>query len=448
MAIPLTAQSHSTWIEMIGHASLLFIFGYALTYFAFPEAGNWAWKFLLLTSIAYCITSNSKKTLQIPILLWVAAVVVQSLSWAFSHLHNPEIAESSLKIHRLSHCFSFILIAWTLKEYRNSWNYFWLIAALGITITVWTQGDGWPEINHGLQGKRTELGFSNAQHTALVFGTLFIGLLIFSRLWLQFDKIPVVARWLLLGAALIATFTATMIAQSRGIQLGLGVAFVAVMTVLMFNMLTARRCAITRSGPIVAIAIVFCVLMFFSLNTLTDRWQNDLPTIQALAEGEESNLAMDSVGIRVTSWLEALEWIEQKPILGWGGNAKKHVIQQSESFPPTLKAKFRHLHNSYIELMVNYGLLGLLVVLALYYWIFSTCRTAFKKRLIPVETYYFCIAFLAYWITVNQFESFMFYSSGRFVFTAVISGIIGLIWYQYKITDAAQPPARMSDAND
>lgn len=418
-------------------ASVVLAFVFALTHFAFPEVGKWAWRFLLLTSAAYCLASSSKNALRTPILLWIAALLVQTVSWAVSHFHSPEIAESSLKIHRLSHSFSFILIAWALKESKDSWMYFWLFAALGAIITVWTQGGGWQELAHGIQGNRTDLGFTNEQHTGLVLGVIFIGLLIFSRKWLQFERASPLVRWLLLGGALAAIFTAIMITQTRSILLGLGTAFATITMALMFRKLSTRRGMISKAGPIVATVMVLCTFMGFSLIALIDCWQDELPTIEAIAEGNSSKIAMDSVGIRVTGWIEAFSWIEQQPVVGWGGNAKKHVIQKSDTFPSNLKPRFHHLHNSYIELLVNYGVLGLLVVLALYYWIFRTCRSAFKKQLIPSETYYFCMTFLVFWITVNQFESFMFYPSGRFVFTVVVSGIMGMIWQQQRATNAS-----------
>lgn len=441
MTIPAAARNHSPWIEWVGRTSLILAFVFAFTHFAFPEVGKWAWRFLLLAGIAYCIASTPKKALTTPILLWLAAIFVQALSWALSQLHTPEIAESSLKIHRLSHCFTFILVGWTLKDYKNSWIQFWLIAALGIITTAWTRGDGWHEIIHGLHGNRTDLGFSNAQHTALAFGAVLIGLVIYSKRWLRFDKISVAARWFLLVSATTTVFLAIMIAQSRGILLGLGVAFATVTLTSLLGGPKPQRSTIRRASPIAATLIVFCVFIGFSLTALTDRWQKDIPTIESLADGDDTNIPLDSVGIRVTGWIEAFQWIEQRPFTGWGGNARKHVILNNPSFPESLKMRFHHLHNSYVELLVNYGIAGLGVILALYYWIFSASRTACKKKLIPLETYYFCVGFLAYWITVNQFESFMFFSSGRFVFAIVIGGIAAQIWQQHKTEHASSNPA-------
>ena len=117
-----------------------------------------------------------------------------------------------------------------------------------------------------------------------------------------------------------------------------------------------------------------------------------------------------SSGIRIHSWVEALHWIAEKPVTGWGQKARSDVIQLSERFPETIKnAGFGHLHNGYLEILLGFGVVGLVFVCIL--WVVLLRRIKFAAS---NDLYAFALYSSILFLVMNLFESFFIYSSGEF----------------------------------
>lgn len=82
----------------------------------------------------------------------------------------------------------------------------------------------------------------------------------------------------------------------------------------------------------------------------------------------ENDNVHTSLGARFAMWEAAMVLIPEKPWLGWGDNgyaqARDALVEQGKA-PPIIK-NYGHVHNEYLDAWVKNGIIGLLVLLALY----------------------------------------------------------------------------------
>ena len=155
---------------------------------------------------------------------------------------------------------------------------------------------------------------------------------------------------------------------------------------------------------------------------------------------------LDSAGIRFHSWAAAVDWIEQRPWLGWGKNGSAIAIQYSKQLPESMRARFRHLHSSYLDVLVQHGVAGLAVMLSLFGWLAYISVVSWRAGYMASDIFIFSGGFLVYWLIANMFESFMFYSTGRFLFNVVAVGIfVHYAAYYAALGRAAEPSSALSD---
>ncbi|MDZ7851451.1 MAG: O-antigen ligase family protein [Halomonas sp.] len=105
------------------------------------------------------------------------------------------------------------------------------------------------------------------------------------------------------------------------------------------------------------------LLLFYP--PLVERMTSERECWHSLLEGGVENVPYTSIGIRINTWLAALEWIEQRPLVGWGGQARSLVIEHTPWLPPFVKENFGHPHNYLLEVWVAYGLLGVALITTL-----------------------------------------------------------------------------------
>ncbi|WP_226703885.1 O-antigen ligase family protein [Microbulbifer elongatus] len=364
-------------------------------------------------------------------IVWLAlgAILVTLISWGFSWLTHPEWAESSLKVHRLTHWFAMIPIAVLLGgQARNTYT-LWLIALCGLLLSPWISGNGLQEWQQGLAGMRVDFGLHNAQHTAMLFGTGALGLLAFAPGILRNRRGCWIFRttWLLAVAICI---TALLLTQTRGVWVGM---LFALVVITCAGIVTLRKHFHSHRRYIAAATIATgsaAVLAgYLSLGDIvSQRLQAEQETIALVQQGDTESIPFNSAGIRIHTWEEALKWIAERPLVGWGGNGRSLIFDYSKNLPDEIKQNFGHLHNSYLDLMVNFGLLGLLLLAALVYWLLSRCLRYYRAGLISGSNLVFCLSFTVFFGVINLFESYLFYDSGRYVLALAGGGLLTQLW--------------------
>jgi O-antigen ligase len=211
--------------------------------------------------------------------------------------------------------------------------------------------------------------------------------------------------------------------QTRAAFLGLVTAFIVYLMISMYQFVrikTANRNIKAVMTILAAIIIVGSISYSFKEN-LTKRVFSEKSTITAITAGDWDNIPYTSIGIRVNTWLQALEWIAEKPLIGYGGKVRTNIIQQSTKHPDFVKKQYDHFHNSFIEIMLGSGSLGLFLF-------FTPVIYSLKKAAeLSQPTHYFALYGLIIFLVMNLFESYLFFWMGPFMLTLVISPLFSSV---------------------
>ena len=359
--------------------------------------------------------------------LWLA-VVLQVATWILAQSSHPEFAEPVPSLDRLAKLFIFILLAWWLAGSTRNTLCFWSVASLGVLLSPWLSGDGFREILQGLQGARIDFDLRNAQHTSLFFGSVLIGLLAFHRRALMAPRFRTALRigWLL---AVALSAIVVFITQTRGAWLALLIALLVASAgaTLHFRKRLAQHWKWLLAA-LAFLALATALLTPLAADIVTNRVGYESEVVEMLLNGEVENLPYSSIGIRIHTWRAGWEFFLQHPVLGWGGNGRTLVIAHTPWLPDSVKREFGHLHNSYLELLVSYGVMGLALYLGLLGWLARRAYRAYRQHDLPADVMLFFYAFLGFWSVINLFESYLFFWTGTFVFNVICAGALTHIW--------------------
>ena len=136
------------------------------------------------------------------------------------------------------------------------------------------------------------------------------------------------------------------VAESRGGYMG------AAMVVLIAAALMRPR--IAKVVAMVGVVAVAAALLVIAL------WPGWDGTIASLVPGNRPDAVID----RLTIWRTAFDVWRDNPIFGVGlGNFRDHAMQRQIDLLVPLGYESFHAHNTYIELLVDTGLVGLLTYL-------------------------------------------------------------------------------------
>lgn len=146
---------------------------------------------------------------------------------------------------------------------------------------------------------------------------------------------------LLWGGLFSAVVLAVLKTGSRGGILALAVALL----VLLFR--SGKDLRMWHRGMVVALAILF--FMSPAADTVKDRWKDVL-------SGEDYNIAQveEGGGGRLSLWLSAVQLAAKRPIFGVG-------VKNSQTALGEEYGEWRTVHNSFLEMLLDLGLPGLVL---------------------------------------------------------------------------------------
>tara|TARA_R110000764_G_scaffold109055_4_gene195072 strand:- start:2875 stop:4218 length:1344 start_codon:yes stop_codon:yes gene_type:complete len=414
-------EQQPTWLILLG---ILSVTVYAFSRTGFPEIARIGSTIATLTGLwglfKYGKIVNSHILLRF---IWIA-VIIQLISWGLSQYVTPEWAEDIPKLDKLTRWFVFIPLAWWVAQHQSAIWLVWGAAAMGILISPWTTGGGFNEIIQGINGSRIDFGIRNAQHTALYFGTILIALCCFIKPLYKINKHSLAPIGLLIAYCLLVIY----INESRQAWLALLIALLATTTYLTIK-------SVKKASPKKQIlSITLFILGLVTLSTLLlnndkviSRVMVEKETITAVASLNFDEVPYSSFGIRLHSWVAATDFIKEKPLLGWGSNGRGLVMEYTTWLPDSI-GDFGHLHNSYMEILVNYGIVGLLFYFSIWIVIGKMLFKQIREGNIKKEIGYLFATIFCFWGVLNCFESFMNFWTGVFYFNIFMAGILSKIW--------------------
>lgn len=325
--------------------------------------------------------------------------------------------------------FYFIPIAYAISysKFLDPWR-FLATAFSGLVIYLIINFD-LAEWERAWNGYRVDFGIENAQHTGIVFATSFIAFTVFTMRFLNWSKkfplfvfIGSLISWF---SALLLCFWIVFVSQTRAVWLGL---FVSALIIFLFiSVIYIKRNYSTinwyKYSAVLTGIILTSILLGYSFNTqelIIKRLTSEKVSLESLhLAASHEKKQMTSFEGRVASWAAAPEWIMEKPFMGWGRRGAKNLIQQSDNFNEKFKNRYGHLHSSYLEVLVDLGLIGSGFIITIIFLFGHSINKNYKKGKTPTDVFIFSWAFFLFWLIVNIFESYIIFSSGYYLIAIV-----------------------------
>ena len=414
---------------------LLFVFAYALLNIEFHRLGNIFLGLLLIGSLPIFIVQKDK-IFKDPIIIILALVLlVQVASWINSLIYLPQYANEIPKLDRLSKLFVFFFIAYWLKGNIKNIMLLWLFFILGFLFAITVNVDIQTILELGLN-ERVTFSIKNSQFDSMLAGTSLLMTLSLFYLTIKSSQFSNKLKILfLLGLFLLSLLFMyfVLITQSRQVWLGL-ISVIIIGSIAYFK----THKTTNLKFPIVGFLMIVGVLYLLSTSSIIQkRISAEQDSMVSLLDNSKP-IDMSSVGIRVNSWLEAMDWIKRHPFIGLDSEAIPEVIHQSSRFNNTFKKHFGHLHNFFIETLVAYGIVGLILILTMYYYVIKSTQTTSIEE--DKRKYYLLasICFTTYWLVINNFETFNSRHLGIFAHNIIFAS-----FYTFHLTNYLKPTKKV-----
>lgn len=373
---------------------------------------------LFIAVICFFIFAKEERK-SLPTLMLFVAAIYSVTSWYIGHQLYPELFYKRPEIHQLTRFFIFLVIAFFLNGDSKRVFIMLSVASISLLLTPWVLGGGLAEIKLGLKGHRIDFNIQNAQHTAMLFASVLIGSLIFIKRAFKAKSYVSLAFLIIL---VLASSTVIYMTQTRATTLGLAVALISYVA-LSFNKSSKNNKAI-----IAVTGLVLVLALSYIGQKSIQKISSEESRISSLWNGDIKSISNTSVGARANSWVAGWQWLKKNPLIGWGSRGGEVVAENTDWLQGTYSSSFGHMHSSYVEMLVRYGLLGAFIFIVLGIWIGFHLWKAYKQGGIPRDMYLFLILFFVYWSTVNLFESYFFYWTGSYLITIITAIAVSYIW--------------------
>jgi len=419
------------------YRSVIYFFMFS-TYLGYFWLGAWERWFLgafLLLAVPLFFLRGSEKRYSFPVLILVGVVAIQIFSWLHASQAGIDPSSEYPRLDVLGKLFVFIFIAWVLfyKKIDGGVYYFLFASVAGVIFNPFFHAESVQQVREfydffpHMGGARFDFGFRNAEHLGMLSGFSIIALSAFyRRLVFVGGK---VSSLRLVGYAAIYFMSLFLLfsSQTRAAFLAM---FVVILTVGVFYSIRFFRSQPT--GKMVVAFFLFSLVFSFIFGLVawkvwSDRAKEDAATISQISNLDFKNVPETSIGIRINLWKQLPKAFLDHPLLGMGQNGTQLVITHSK-LPGSIKNNFGHFHNSIFDTVIRYGLIGLFLLIALSIWFFYWFYRAWMAGIVPDDVFYFSGFFSLFFFIVNQFESYIYYSSGAFVVNVVASVMLYYIF--------------------
>lgn len=279
----------------------------------------------------------------------------------------------------------------------------------------------------GLSGlpSRGELSI-NAQHLGLLALTAIIGLVALApEWWTGAGGRPGpfrVGAWLL---CLLVALVLVFLSGSRTIWALTLAAALAMAAVQTYRALAPHSRRPVRRGSVIALTIAVVVVggvVAANHERALSRVTYEAGQYDELLRGDFAAIDTVSMGSRVHLWGLAFDRIADRPVFGWGPGMPSVLIERSQ-LPERIRERFDHLHNSYLEVAVALGGVGLLLFLAIWVALFVRVGQALRRDAADGPLTGFVALSVIVFLLASMTEAYVVRQLG-WSYTALIGGML------------------------
>ena len=365
--------------------------------------------------------------------LLLLSILIPVLTWLWSLFSVSEFqADYPKKFEYFPKLFIFILIAYFLRHSTIFILLFGGAFIAGLIVSPLVSGYGYERVvDHIINGQRVTLGTINIISVSASFAIA----LIFS-LAVLLPRVYALKRYKVLAISLLAILVSILTViiittETRGVFVGLA----ACIVVAAIHLIWRTKSIIYSVIPL--LVIVISAGLYLSTNDkLVSRFEKSIAAVDVLLTSGLSAVPETSSGLRIHMWAAGLSAFIDSPVLGHGGHAAKEIVRSASHISERNKG-FQHLHNSYVDLLARFGVVGLLWYLTLLYFVKRSAARAYRSGIMSRDLYYFINYFLLFWLVINAFESFIVLTRGTMMFTIAVA-MIYAFRYQKQLSETGK----------
>lgn len=304
-----------------------------------------------------------------------------------------------------------------VMAYPPKLSYLWAGLAIGaIGAGSWA---GWQKL---VEGEWRAGGYTHV----IQFGNLsmLMGILCLAGLgwaWVQPRRMPWLA--LLLVGALMGIL-GSLFSGSRGGWIGL-----PFVLLVLYRGYGRQLPSMLKIGALLAVVIGGLLMYFLPQTGVQLRVHEAFNDVELYIS---DNNPSTSVGARFEMWKGASQLILEKPFTGWGENGYKQGMQAlaDKGVVHEIATNYGHAHNEFIDAFAKRGMVGLVVLLALYLVpmrLFARQMTAenLKLRSLAVAGVLLPVAFIDFGLT----QVFLTHNSGVMMYAFLLA----VLWGSFSV---------------
>ncbi len=241
---------------------------------------------------------------------------------------------------------------------------------------------------------------------ALFSGTALIGLFVLRRRWWGLGTGGRGQWWILLWifstAAVAQTFILTL---ARGAALALAASFVIGLRIYRLDPKPAAV-ARPRRSMIVAAAVLALGLLALNARPIAERLWQEWGAVGAMLSGQIDYSPESSVSLRWNAQRFGFDAWLARPWLGWGPGSSNALIAASgdQTLATDNDGPLVHLHDTYLEILVQLGLIGLVLWVAILASLIAAVRTGRRSLLLSQDVARFLILSILYLVIWSLFD--------------------------------------------
>ncbi len=416
------------WItpESLNRFFLFCILIYTVTLFSFEKLHK-PFEALVVLGCLWALYTNKSKLKHEPVLwLLVASLAIQIISWYNSLSIIPSHAASYPTLDRLAKLYLFIPLGILISSNQKNIIYIWICYFFALILACFSSPTLLADLNNAFHGLRVDFGIKNAMYTSAISGLCLL-IAVYSFIYLFQNKNTKNIKSALLAIVIISLFI-LVVSQSRQTYLAY-VLILLSLPVFYFNSIKQDKKKVFYI--LLVLVVISSAIYLVLINSLDpSKLRQMSSTISAIVNG--TPIPMTSSGIRFNAWIEAWKLFIQHPIVGIDKNSAEYIFDTSPLFlsyqDNEMVSAIRHLHNSFMEYFLFYGLIGFTIILSTYGLIINSL---FKfKKIIPNYNFWMniCIFTILYWIVLNNFESYNARAYGVATHNLICASIFSLYW--------------------
>lgn len=401
-----TCRANNRLLEAFG------LIGLCLYAFAFPFSkdicyiGEWMMVGAFILSLPHVWPVMKKDPLWKAFVVLSAYLIFKGVLTFFVY-QEPVLDILDAIRFRLRFLWIFI-IAWWLGGSTSSVLRIFCLSMIGVIILI---AAGYETLSLEALKSGRRLGFGiNAQHFSLYTATCLCGCLFWARkFWGSRYKYLGFLSWI--GLTLLF-LQLTILSQTRTVWIGLA-------AVLIFWIISTPICVVKekclRGKKGIKVLSFGIVLLFFIVPTISlnfhviqKRISNDFGAIKELLFQNEDNIDIPrSLSLRLALWKWAPGQIKKKPLIGWKiDNTSREYIGKSNTIDKRV-SHFHHLHNSYLEILLNQGLTGFFIFLFFPFYVTYSLYRHFKKGMISYRLFMTYCSIVILYAVANMCEAYI-----------------------------------------